>query len=93
MLNKLKPRYALISTGINKFGHPDYLTINYLENKNVNIVSTKNYGFTKIVIKDDIKFYHYDKLEKSVVPVEFKKNIELPFHKSKYVQELIKSSL
>jgi len=93
MLNKLKPKYALISTGINKYGHPDYTTINMLEDKNIKIISTKNYGFVKILIKDEIKFQHFDKTNKKIIPVLFDRENLLPFHKTKYVQDFIKSHL
>lgn len=93
MLDNMLPKYALISTGINKYGHPDFSTINMLENNNIEIISTKSYGFVKIVVNDDIKFYHFDKNIKKIVPVSFDKSEFLPFHKSKYVQKLIKSNL
>ncbi len=92
MLDKLKPKYALISTGINKYGHPDYSTISYLEDKNIKIISTKSYGYTKLLINNDINIFHFDKNKKQILPVLFDKEIEFPFHKSKYVQEFIKSN-
>ena len=93
MLQNLKPDYALISTGINKFGHPDYSTINVLSENNVKTILTKNYGFVKIIINNEIKFYHFDKNTKKIVPVSFDKYENLPFNKTKYVQDFIKSSL
>lgn len=93
MLDKLKPKYALISTGINKYGHPDWSTIDMLHNKNIKIISTKNYGFVKIIIKNKLEFYHFDKNKKKILPVLFDKENLIPFHKSKYVQDLIKSNL
>ena len=93
MLDKTKPKYALISTGINKYGHPDFSTINALEDKNVKIISSKNYGFVKIIIKKETDFYHFDKVKKKIAPVEFNSENLIPFHKSKYVQDLIKSNL
>ncbi|MBQ8476428.1 DNA internalization-related competence protein ComEC/Rec2 [bacterium] len=92
MLNQLKPGYALISTGVNKFNHPDYSTINLLDYNNIKTISTGSYGFVKIIIDDDIKFYHFDKAAKNIVPVEFLEN-NTPFHKTKYVKDFIKSNL
>ena len=93
MLKNLKPKYALISTGINKYGHPDYSTINLLDENNIKIISTKDYGFTKIILNNDIKFFHFDKNKKEILPVLFDKETELPFNKTKYFQEFIKSNL
>ena len=93
MLNHLKPKYALISTGINKYGHPDYSTIDMLEKKNIKIISTKSYGFSKIIVKDKTEFYHFDKSKKKITPILFNKETPTPFHKTKYFQELIKSNL
>ena len=92
MLDKLKPKYALISTGTNKYGHPDFTTINMLHNKNIKIISTKNYGFVKIVIKDNLEFFHFDKNRKKILPILFDRENLVPFHKTKYVQDLIKSN-
>lgn len=93
MLLKLRPKYALISTGINKYNHPDYSTIDLLENNNIKIISTRNYGFTKILIEKDINFYHFDKTTNKILPILFDKNVQIPFHKTKYVQNFIKSNL
>ena len=38
MIDKLKPDYALISTGINKFNHPHYETVELLEKNNIKII-------------------------------------------------------
>jgi competence protein ComEC len=93
MLKNLNPKYALISTGINKYGHPDIETINLLYENNIKTISTRNYGFTKILIDDEIKFYHFNKLSKKIEQILFNMENSTPFHKSKYVQNLIKSNM
>ena len=90
MLNHLKPKYALISTGVNKYSHPHYSTIKLLEDKKIPIILTKYYGFVKVVVDDDIKFLHFDKIDKKIKPLNFEDFNMLPFHKSKYVQDFIK---
>ena len=51
MLERIKPEIALISTGVNKFNHPYPKTISLLDEKNIKTISSKNYGFTKIILK------------------------------------------
>ena len=92
MLNKIKPDYALISTGINKFNHPHFSTINLLNENNVKIISSKNYGFTKIMFEDDIiKFKHFE--NKKLTDITFKKQEEIPFNKTHLVQNFIKNNI
>ena len=90
MLDDLKPKYALISTGVNKYGHPHYSTIKLLEDKKIPLILTKHYGFVKIIADDKINFLHFDKNSKTVKPLNFMEFDNLPFHKSKYVQEFIR---
>ena len=94
MLNQLKPKYALISTGLNKYNHPHYSTIILLENNNIKTISTKNYGFSKIIINKNTKpdFKHFDKTTHSIQEILFNKKDELPFHKSIFMQNLIKEN-
>ena len=94
MLKKLKPKYALISTGLNKFNHPHYSTIILLSENEINTISTKNYGFSKIIINKNLEtnFKHYDKETHSIKNILFNKKDELPFHKSNFVQNLIKEN-
>ena len=94
MLNKLKPKYALISTGLNKFNHPHYTTIIMLNSNNIKTISTKNYGFVKITTNKNLKtdFKHFDKTTHSIKKILFNKNNEIPFHKSEFMQTLIKEN-
>ncbi len=94
ILNNIKPDYALISTGINKFGHPHYTTINLLSENNVKIISTRNYGFVKIILDKNLnyRFYHFESETKKLKKVLFDKQNIIPFHKSKYVQDFIKAN-
>jgi len=93
MIKKLKPDYALISTGINKYGHPHYSTISLLEENNIKMISTKNYGFVKIILNKDINFYHFNKFKKKIEKLNYNLNEILPFHKTKFVQDFIKENL
>lgn len=96
MINVLKPEYALISTGINKYNHPHYSTINLLEENEIKTMSTKNYGFVKLVYdneKNDFSFYHFNSKNKDIEIIDFLKINTIPFHKSKYVQDFIIKSL
>ena len=47
MLNTLKPKYAVISSGYNIYGHPHFTTLEYLGKHDVNIFSTKDLGAIK----------------------------------------------
>lgn len=55
MLEYLKPEYAIISTGVNHYGHPHIETIKLLENSNSKIYSTKDNGAIKFLFKKDGK--------------------------------------
>ena len=96
MIDKLHPKYALISAGtLGRFVHPHYSTIVLLNENSIKTISTKNYGFVKILPdKNDkeFQFYHYDREKKNLSEVLFDKKDELPFHKSKYVYDFIKSN-
>ena len=95
ILKHIKPDYALISTGINKFGHPHYSTVNLLNENKIKIISTRNYGFVKIILDKNLnyRFYHYENKTKKLEKVLFDRQSSLPFHKSKYVQDFIKVNL
>ena len=72
MLNRIKPDWALISVGANKFNLPDACVIEKLLNKNIKMVSSKNYGFSKIKLKDDdIRLYHFDGKDKKLKRIIF----------------------
>lgn len=93
MIKNIKPSYALISAGFNMFNHPHYQTIEILNNNNVKIISTKNLGFSKIVIKDDSnKFYYFNTVEKRIKKIKFDSDLKEKFHKNKYTQNLIKNN-
>lgn len=40
MLDKINPQYAIISTGLNRYGHPNPVTLKLLEAHNVNVLRT-----------------------------------------------------
>ena len=59
----LNPKYSIISTGENKFGHPSPYTIGIL--KNSNILRTDINNSIKIVVNNnDYKVYQYNNLKK-----------------------------
>lgn len=93
MLKKIKPDYALISTGVNQFNHPHFSTITLLDEYRIKMLSSREYGFIEADYKKDFKFYHYDTKSKKFLKVLFDKEIPVPFDKSNYVQELIKKNL
>lgn len=92
MINELKPKYALISVGYNKFNHPHYKTLEILQENDIKIISTRNYGFSKFNI-DKNKAYYYDNKSKNLKEIIFEQKTNIPFHKSKFVQDFINSHL
>ncbi|MBQ7286800.1 MAG: DNA internalization-related competence protein ComEC/Rec2 [Candidatus Gastranaerophilales bacterium] len=90
MIKSLKPKYALISAGFSKFNHPHYSTIDILNKNNVNIISTKTHGFSKIVLKENSnEIFHYDsKLKK--LKLFTHKNINETFSENDYFENFIK---
>lgn len=57
LLDAIKPKYGLISVGINnKFGHPSQGIINRLKNYNVKLFLTSEIGSLKIILKNKIEF-------------------------------------
>ena len=93
MLDKLKPEYALISVGFNKFNHPHFSTINLLEEYNINIVSTRNYGFVKTIFKEnDFEFYHFNSDLKKLKEINFINKKEFLFHESDFFKNFIKEN-
>lgn len=100
MLNRLKPRYALISTGVNKYGHPAPSTISLLKKNDIKVISSKNYGFVDIKAKMNSPFIfsHFNRNSKRIEEFEFvapkdndPNNIE--FHNSEFVKKLIEANL
>ncbi len=92
MLDRIKPDYALVSVGTNKFNHPHFETINLLNENNVKIISSKNYGFVKTTFKNDEFSFEYFKNLK-MKKLLFEKEEQIPFHKTKYVQNFIKNNI
>lgn len=90
MINKLKPDYALISTGVNKFNHPHYETIEILEKNNIKIISSRDYGFTKIIYNKRPVYLHYNSATKKNEQILFNKIPEIPFHKTEFMKNLLK---
>ncbi len=61
MLKELNPKYAIISTGLNTYGHPSPETIDELEILSIPYYSTFELGAIKFVVNEDINPYHYSK--------------------------------
>ncbi len=60
MLDKISPKYSIISVGYNKYNHPSFDVIDLLSKNNVEILSTKELGAIKMVIeKEDFRIYHF----------------------------------
>ncbi|MBR5305035.1 MAG: DNA internalization-related competence protein ComEC/Rec2 [Candidatus Gastranaerophilales bacterium] len=90
MIKNLKPKYALISVGYNKFNHPNSSIINILEENNINIISTRTFGFSKIILKNkEIRTYHYDNSKKRLKEISFKDFDSIPFHESEFLKNFI----
>ena len=54
-IKQIKPKYALISAGVNnRFNHPNIETINNLNKVKSKIYSTNINGMIRIVLKKDI---------------------------------------
>ena len=68
MLEYLKPKYALISTGENKFGHPSILTVSMLSSSK--ILRTDNHNSIKFIInKNSYKVFHFDIKRKKYIQI------------------------
>ncbi len=63
MLNGLKPEYSILSTGRNRYGHPNKETVEILS-KHSKVLSTKDLGAIKFKIKDDMKVFHFNSKKK-----------------------------
>ena len=93
MLDKLKPDYALISVGFNKFNHPHSSTINLLNENNIEIISSRNYGFTKAILdKEEFKFYHFESEAKKMSEIKFINKKDFFFHESEFFKRFIKEN-
>ena len=94
MINKIKPKYALISVGQNSFNHPHYSTINLLSKNNIKILSTKHHGFVKTILsKNEFEFYYFENKLKKLKKLNFTNKNNTPFHKSEFVQSFVKQNL
>ena len=92
MIKQLKPKYALISAG-HKFNHPHIDVVEILDKNNVKMISTKNYGFSKIVLKDNFeKIYYFDNFKNTLREIHFKNSESLPFYKSDFMNEIIQKA-
>ena len=93
MIKKLNPKYALISVGINKFNHPDFDTIDILNKHNIKIISTKNFGFTKICLKNNKeKIYYFNNKKGILEKIFFEKTNEKKFHESEFFKNFIEKN-
>ena len=94
MIEKLKPNYALISVGFNKFNHPHSSTINLLDEYDIKVISTRNYGFVKAILKEnDFEFYHFDSELKKLEKINFLNKKEFLFHESSFFKNFLKENL
>ena len=60
-LNIIKPSFALVSTGMNIYGHPDDETLKTLKNNNVRVLRTDRDNAVKFILqKDKILVYSYN---------------------------------
>ena len=69
MLSTIKPEFAIISVGQNKFGHPNRATIETL--KDTNILRTDEMNSIKIIVQKngEYKIYHFDRLKNKYVKI------------------------
>ena len=90
----LKIPSAEVYYGLYKVGVDNINVDTELNNNNIKTISTKNYGFVKITTNKNLKtdFKHFDKTTHSIKKILFNKNNEIPFHKSEFMQTLIKEN-
>lgn len=61
-LDRINPDFAIISTGINNYGHPNGVTLNVLESHQVKVLRTDKNNAIKIENENDsYNIYSYDK--------------------------------
>lgn len=64
MLDYINPQVAVVSTGLNNYGHPNPYTLKLLKNKNVKTFRTDKQNALKIVeSKNEYHVFHWDSLE------------------------------
>lgn len=61
IMKKLKPKYSILSTGKNPYGHPNLETVQILSRYS-KVLTTNNLGAIKFKIKDNIEIYHFDSI-------------------------------
>lgn len=93
MLDRIKPNYAVISVGENNFYHPDSSIINLLFDEKIKTITSKKYGFVKIKVDKNIETYNFNRKTNKFFEILFNKEENIPFHKTKYVQNFIQSNL
>ena len=74
MIERLKPKSALISVGDNKFNHPDLAILDLLNKNNIKTISTKECGFVKIRFDKEFKYFYFDNENKTMNKILFEKN-------------------
>lgn len=61
-LDRINPDFAIISTGVNNYGHPNGVTLDLLDSHNVKVLRTDKNNAIKIENKDkDYNVYSFDK--------------------------------
>ena len=93
IFKKLKIKYALISNEESKNDIFNPKLINILYDNNIRIIQTKDYGFIKIIIKENkIDFYNYNKNTMKLQKINFyDTSVNLP--KDNYIKEFVKKNM
>ena len=61
--------------------------------KDIKTITTRNYGFVKAILKDDVfKFYYYDNELKKLKEINFINKKEQAFHESEFFKKFIKNN-
>ncbi len=71
MLKELKPKYSVILSGYNTYGHPHFKTLRLLKKSNSEILLTRDLGAIKISNCTDngsCKIEHFDKEFREIIP-------------------------
>lgn len=71
IVDKINPKYAIISTGENKFGHPSELTIELLRNSKILRTDIDNSIRLIVNKKNKLKVLHYDIIKRKYVRVKY----------------------
>jgi len=63
-VSRIKPKVAIVSTGLNNYGHPNGVTLDILQHNKVKVLRTDRQNSIKITEKSDIyKIYSFNKNE------------------------------